>query len=82
MACENLVGGCFGGDRAPFASHQSDAERAAEYLACCVRSQMTWTEVENQIRDYLTPKGSGPNTAAWIDEQVAEARRRMAPWLK
>lgn len=82
MVCENLVGGCFGGDRAPFASHPADAERAAEYLACCVRSQMSWAEVESQIRDYLTSKGSGSNTAAWIDDQVAEAHRRMAPWLK
>jgi hypothetical protein len=32
MACENLVGGCFAGDLAPFAVHALDEDRAFEYL--------------------------------------------------
>lgn len=85
MTCEDLVAGCFAGDKAPFAQHQSDAERAIAYLHCCVKEQLPWSVVEGQIRDYLNSKRSKDATDyydKWIDQQVARAQKLMAPWLE
>lgn len=57
MPCEEMVGGCIAGDRAPFAVHALDEERAFQYLICCRKNDLRWADVKMQIEDYLTRKG-------------------------
>lgn len=85
MECSNLVAGCFSFGTANFAEHKEDAERAIDYLLCCVKGGRQWSEVENQIRAYLASKRSDKATDhydKWVDQQVASAQKLMAPWLK
>ena len=84
MNCSNLVAGCFGNGKVSFAQHKLDAERAVEYLKCCVTQQRSWTDVEKELRDHLesrrTENASGYYDD-WINQQIARAQRLMLPWL-
>ncbi|MDK1389597.1 hypothetical protein QN224_29900 [Sinorhizobium sp. 8-89] len=82
MSCENLVGGCFSGDRAPFALHESDRRSAVVYLQCCVENSLRWSDVETQIRAYLAPRGSGEHYVKWVDQQIQQAQKMFLPWLE
>lgn len=84
MKCDELVAGGFAGDRAPFGLYQFDAGRAVKYLECCITNQLSWTDVEKQVRSYLEGKrseGSGQGYDEFIEKQVAEVQRRFLPWL-
>ena len=48
MTCENLVGGCFGGQVTPFAERALDRDCALKYLLCCHQSHLSWKEVEGR----------------------------------
>lgn len=72
------MGGCFAFGTAPFATHQSDCERAAEYLRACIKEKLSWEKVVAQIRDYLSDKGANED---YIRAQIARAQDRIRPWL-
>ncbi len=81
MSCANLVGGCFAGDRAPFAGSQSDLERAVAYLDCCIKSGLTWDAVELELRSYLATRGSSEHYQQFVEEQIQRAQTMFLPWL-
>jgi hypothetical protein len=81
MPCKNLVGGCFAGDRAPFAAHEADMLLAIDYLRCCVENNLTWSTVESDIRSYLSTKGEGHHFAKFTEDQIRKAQQMFLPWL-
>lgn len=81
MNCANLVGGCFAGDRAPFAGSQSDLERAVAYLDCCIKRSMTWDSVEQELREYLAARGNSEHYQKFVEEQIHRAQTMFLPWL-
>lgn len=81
MKCENLVGACFGGDRAPFAAHPTDAKAAFAYLQCCVENNLSWADVEAELRAYLEPLGTTEHYTKWVNTQIGKAQSMYLPWL-
>lgn len=85
MACNDLVAGCFGFNKAPFASHHNDAVRAVEYLLCCVKEQRTWNDVSAELRAYLEAGRSTdatPEADKLVEERLYQAQKLMQPWLE
>jgi hypothetical protein len=78
MACEDLVGGGFAYQTAPFAGHPLDQERALTYLTCCIENGMTWDDARAQIQAYLEGKGVVPT---FVASQLETARQHLQPWI-
>ena len=78
MAFQDSVSGCFGHDRTPFAVDASDRHCALAYLECLVENQVSWDQVREQIREYLTKRRATPQQIA---VQIDMARPLLQPWL-
>ena len=78
MAYDIHIPGCFGHNDLLLAVHACDADRTFTWLTKLRRHQATWNETRAQIEEFLRDRGAAP---PHIEEQVAAAKRLLAPWL-
>jgi hypothetical protein len=75
---QDLVGGGFCFETAPFAVHPLDEVRALAYLVALKTERHDWSFAEKQIRAYLQDKGM---ISKQINIEVANAKSLLEPWL-
>jgi hypothetical protein len=78
MPCEELVAPCFADESAPLAVPELNRERALEYLACCYRHGLSWSDARAQIEECLARQGV-PREG--VVRQLQLAKPLLQPWL-
>ena len=75
---DDLVPLIFGPADLKFAPHQSDADRAFEWLTELRNGGVSWTAASQQMEDFLKSKGA-PQTH--IQSEIVKAEAAMKVWL-
>ena len=77
MDCEKLLPGCFT-ENGLFAFQSADRDQALEYLRCCLKQGLSWSDVSAQIQHHLEAQQA---PMAVIATQLERARAFLSPWL-
>lgn len=72
-----LISGCFAFDRAPFAIHPLDAQRAVRLLLAAKEQLVPFDELESALIDYQAAQGINLDQRK---ENMALFRRRFSVW--
>jgi hypothetical protein len=78
-AWKKLIGGGFAGMDAPFALHPNDQERAMNMISVMQAANVSWSEAEAAIREYLLAQGvHGPR----LEKQMGLVNELVRPKLR
>ncbi len=72
------VPGYFAGKTTPFAMHPNDEKRARALMEKMQEQEVSWSEAEAAIRDYLTAQNV---TQDEMRKQMLRVEERLKPWL-